>query len=163
MSRNPRHGTAKSPSGMGRKTQSSAQFSGWRSGSFTDLLSAKMGARQRSNSTPDLRESAAEQKRLYEELPFQALPGMRTKSLTRVKSLASMRRNESFMGRMRGDSVVSTGIQVGISHVARAVVDSRTPSDMSRSRGQRMSRCCRIHWRKSRSLDSQVHSLRLVF
>jgi hypothetical protein len=103
---------AKQPKGL-KASQSSQAFNSYRSGSWADLLTIKMGMRERSNSTPDIRETKAEQKRLYEELPFQALPGMRTKSIVRVRSIASMKKNESFMGRIRGESVsAANNIQV---------------------------------------------------
>ncbi|TMW61348.1 hypothetical protein Poli38472_012539 [Pythium oligandrum] len=66
---------------------------GTTSGSWADL---KDGLKKRSNTAQNLIFYVEEQKRLYQELPFMALPGMRRQSIQRERSFSNLKSRSSW-------------------------------------------------------------------
>ncbi|KAJ0402795.1 hypothetical protein ATCC90586_004892 [Pythium insidiosum] len=68
---------------------------GTKAGSWADIKIAE-GIKKRSNTAQNLQFYVEEQKRLYQELPFMALPGMRRQSFQRERSFSNLRSRSSW-------------------------------------------------------------------
>ncbi|RHY48751.1 hypothetical protein DYB38_009959 [Aphanomyces astaci] len=73
----------------------SAVTLGANKGSWADIKKEE-GMRKRSNTAQNLQFYVEEQKRLYHELPFMALPGMRRQSFQRERSFSNIKSKSSW-------------------------------------------------------------------
>uniref|UniRef100_K3XC37 Uncharacterized protein n=1 Tax=Globisporangium ultimum (strain ATCC 200006 / CBS 805.95 / DAOM BR144) TaxID=431595 RepID=K3XC37_GLOUD len=68
---------------------------GTKNGSWAELKVAE-GLKKRSNTAQNLQFYVEEQKRLYQELPFMVLPGMRRQSFQRERSFSNLKSRSSW-------------------------------------------------------------------